>query len=84
MYQNIDVLIDAVNVSKYDVRIVMDEFDFYKQYKKHLNKVAIVSDNKFQKFFLDKFNKFSDTEFKTYEGDRLEEARDWIFPSRLP
>ena len=26
----------------------------------------------------------SDTEFRTFETDKIEEARKWIFPSRLP
>lgn len=84
MHQGINVLFDAAGLEKYDFKIFLEEFDFYKKYQSHLKRVAFVSDRKFEKFMLDQFNKFADTEFNTFETDQIEEARKWIFPSRLP
>ncbi len=84
MYNQINVLMDASQVSKYDFKILLDEYDFYKEYKSHLYRIAVVSDRKFQNFMAEMFNKFSDTEIKVFESDDIEDARKWIFPSRLP
>ncbi len=84
MHQQIHVLFDAASLEKYNFKILLEEFDFYKKYRNHLKKVAFVSDRKFEKFMLEQLDKFSNTEFKTFEGDQIKEAREWIFPSRLP
>ncbi len=84
MYQNLQVLFDAANVEKFEFKLLLDEYDFYKKYRGHLKRVAVVSDNRFQKFIFRQFNKFSDTEIRSYGTDQIEEARKWIFPSRLP
>lgn len=83
-HQKINVLFDAAGMEKYNFKMLMDEFDFYKKYRSHLDRVALVSDRKFEKFILDQFNKFTDTEFRTFGNEQIEEARKWIFPSRLP
>jgi hypothetical protein len=80
----INVLFDASKLKKYDFKIVMDELAFYKNYKDSLKRVAIVSDLKFESFLLSQFNKFATVEFKSFAPENIEEARDWIFPSRLP
>ncbi|MBN2365683.1 MAG: STAS/SEC14 domain-containing protein [Calditrichaeota bacterium] len=84
MYQEINVLLDAGQVDKYDFRIILENFDFYKRYKNNLKKVALVSDKKFASFLFSQLNKMTDTEFRHFEDEQLEEARKWIFPSRLP
>jgi hypothetical protein len=84
MYQEIEVLLDAGNVTKYQLSIMLDNYDFYKKYKKHLKRVAIVSDQKFADWLMNQLNKFSDTEFRVFGNNELEQAREWIFPSRLP
>jgi vacuolar-type H+-ATPase subunit B/Vma2 len=84
MYQEINVLIDAVKVKRYDLRIMIENYDFYKKYSKHLKKVAIVSDRKFANWLGEQLNKFTETELKVFKNDELEDARQWIFPSRLP
>lgn len=84
MHPQIHVLFDAMTLEKYDFKILLDEFDFYKKYKNHLNRVALVSDKKFAKFLLDQFNKLTQTEFKSFDTSQIDEARKWIFPSKLP
>lgn len=84
MYQDLHVLFDAANLKHYAFKILLDEFEFYKKYKSHLKRVALVSDRPFESFLLEQFNKFSDTEFKTFDNGEIEKARRWIFPSRLP
>lgn len=84
MYPDIHVLFDVGALKKYNLQIMLDEFDFYKKYKKNLKRVGIVSDKKIEKFFLNLLSKFSDTEIKVFDDDRIEAARKWIFPSKLP
>lgn len=84
MKPHINVLFDAGDIENYDFKIILDEFDFYKKYKNHLNRVALVSDRKFESYLLNQFNKFTNTEFKTFPDNEIEQARKWIFPSRLP
>lgn len=84
MHANINVLFDATHLQKYDFKIILDEFDFFKKYKNHLHRVALVSDSRFAEFVLNMFNKFTDTEFKSFATEQIEDARKWIFPSRLP
>ena len=83
-FGNINVLFDAVDLKSYAFKIILDEYDFYKEYKDHLKRVAFVSDKMFANFMLTIFNKFADTEFKSFNGKEIEDARKWIFPSRLP
>ena len=84
MYHEVNVLLDAANVESFNFKIFLDQFDFYKKYKKHLRKFAIVSDSQFGSFIIDLFNPFTETEFKTFKDRQIGEARKWIFPSRLP
>ncbi|NIR46884.1 STAS/SEC14 domain-containing protein [candidate division KSB1 bacterium] len=84
MHPHIYVLFDAGGLEKYDFKVFLEEYDFYKEYKSHLKRVALVSDKNVQSFLLDLFNRFTDTEFRTFDDNQIEEARKWIFPSRLP
>jgi len=84
MYPHIHVLFDAVHLEKYDFKIILDEYELYRNYKAHLKRVALVSDRKFEMFLMKQLSKFLETEFRTFEGERIEEARKWIFPSKLP
>lgn len=84
MYPHINVLFDAAGASKYDFKIVLDEFEFFKKYKQYLQRVALVSDSRFAEFLMKTFDRFTDTEFKQFDDEQIEEARKWIFPSRLP
>lgn len=84
MYDNINVLFNATEIIKYDFTIVLDEYDFYKKYRQYLARLAIVTDLKAESFFVKIFNKFSDAEIKIFKVEDIEEARKWIFPSKLP
>jgi len=84
MHPHINVLLDTADAEKLDFKIIWDEYEFYKKYKQHLKRFALVSDKKVDKFFVNQFNKFSDTEFKTFPPDKVKTARKWIFPSPLP
>jgi hypothetical protein len=81
---NINVLFDASDLKNYNFKMVLDELEFYKNYKNLLKRVAIVSDLKFESFLLTQLNKLTDVEFKSFAPESIEEARKWIFPSRLP
>jgi hypothetical protein len=81
---DINVLFDATNLKQYDFKIILDELDFYKNYKDLLQRVGIVSDLKFESFLLSQLNKLTDVEFKSFSPDQIESARKWIFPSKLP
>jgi len=84
MYPKINVLFDASGLERYDFKIYLEEFEFYKRYKSHLNRVAIVSDSTFPVFLTEAFNKFTDTEFATFPTKKIDDARKWVFPSPLP
>ena len=80
----INVLLDAGGLKSVPSKLIIDEYDFYKKYKNHLERVAVVSDSKFESIMTNLFNKFTDAEFKVFPNNQTEEARKWIFPSRLP
>lgn len=84
MYQEINVLLDAREVERYAMTVLLEEMDFYKKYYKRLKRVAIVADMPFEAFVVKAFNKFVETEFKFFKPDEIETARSWIFPPRLP
>ncbi|MEJ2545772.1 MAG: PRC-barrel domain-containing protein [Calditrichaceae bacterium] len=46
----INVLLDATHLNKYDFKILIDELSFYQNYKDQLQRVAVVSDRKFELF----------------------------------
>jgi len=83
-HPKINVLIDTAGLESYDFKVVREDYDFFKKYKDHLKRVALVSDNKFHSFISGIFNEFTDAEIKTFSEDDIEPARKWIFPSRLP
>ena len=84
MYPEISVLFDASHLEKYELKVILEEYDFYKNYRHHLKRVALVSDDLFQAALLKLFNKFTETEFRTFEGHQIEAARGWIFRSKQP
>ncbi len=84
MHQKINVLFDAVELEKFPVNIMLENTDFYKEYKQHLNRVAFVSDKNLQNLMVKLFNQFSDADIKSFDLDNVEEARKWIFPTKLP
>jgi hypothetical protein len=83
-HPHIHVLFDASTLQKYNFKLILDEYDFYKKYKDYLERIAIVSDLKFESFILQLFNIFSDLEIRSFSPEQIDEARRWIFPSRLP
>lgn len=83
-HPKINVLLDAGGLKSAPPKLIIDEYDFYKKYKQHLDKIAVVSDSKFELIMTSLFNQFTEAEFKVFPNDKTEEARKWIFPSRLP
>ena len=83
-HQNLNLLIDAVDVKSFGAKVMWEQYEFFKNYKSHLQRLAVVSDSSMHKKIQELFFKFTDTEFKLYSSDELEKARAWIFPSRLP
>jgi hypothetical protein len=83
-HPKIKVLLDAGGLESTQAGIGIEEYDFYKKYKHHLERVAVVTDSRFQAFLTSLFNKFTDAEFRVFPNKKTDEARKWIFPSRLP
>jgi hypothetical protein len=83
-HQHLNVLIDAVDVKSFGAKVMWEQYEFFKNYKSHLQRLAVVSDSSMHKKIQELFFKFTDTEFRLYSSDELEKARTWIFPSRLP
>jgi hypothetical protein len=83
-HSKINLLLDAGGVDRYDIGMSLEQYDFYKEYKDHLDRVALVSDRPFEQFMTKILDKFSDTEFRAFSNARTGEARRWIFPPRLP
>lgn len=83
-HPKIKVLLDAGGLKSAKFQMVLDEYDFYKKYKDHLERVAIVSDSKFEAMMTGLFNKFAKAEFRVFPNKQTEAARKWIFPSPLP
>jgi thymidine kinase len=83
-HPKIKVLLDAGGLKSVKFQMVLDEYDFYKKYKDHLERVAIVSDSKFEAMMTGLFNKFTKAEFRVFPNKKTEVARKWIFPSPLP
>ncbi|MCB0282059.1 MAG: STAS/SEC14 domain-containing protein [Calditrichae bacterium] len=84
MYPKINILLDAADTKSFDFKILWDEYDFYKKYKTHLDRFALVTDGKTEKMIMSQLDKFSDADFKTFPVADVEDARKWIFRSRLP
>lgn len=78
MHPKIRVLLDASAVRSYEFSLLLEEFDFYKKYKKHLERMAIVSDGRFQTFALNMLGKFADSDIEAFPPDQLREARLWL------
>jgi len=82
--RRINVLVDAVDVEKFDKEVLKEERDFYENYKIYLDRIAFVSDDKLRNSIVKLFDFFRDTDTRTFTTDHIEEARDWAFPSKLP
>jgi hypothetical protein len=83
-FGRINVLLDASYLEVYDFKIIMDEYKFYKDYKDQIDRLAVVSDMKFETFIGKLFKNFVDIEIKIFKPEQIEDARKWIFPSPLP
>ncbi len=83
-HQNLNVLIDAGDVKSFGAKVMWEQYEFFKNYKSHLQRLAVGSDSSLHKKIQELFFRFTDTEFKLYSSDELKEACAWIFPSRLP
>ena len=83
-HDHVNVLLDTGGMDDYDPAIVKEHAEFYRKYKEKLNRFAVVSESDFQRFLLETFDKVSDTEIRTFTNAETDEARKWIFPSRLP
>lgn len=83
-FGTINVLFDATKLKLYDFKILLDEFEFYKSYKDKINRIALISQSEFQNFFVSLFDKFADIDIRAFYITESKEARDWIFPSKLP
>lgn len=82
--REINVMLDAGGLNQAEVSALKDEYDFYKKYQNHLARVALVTDDRFKQFLGGIFAKFSDLELRVFTNEQTDEAREWIFPSRLP
>ena len=83
-HDRVNVLLDTGGMDDYDPEIVKEHAEFYRKYKGKLNRFAVVSENDFQRFLLETFDEVSDTEIRTFTNAETDEARQWIFPARLP
>lgn len=84
MYNGINVLIDAGNLSAYDITTGMDELNMLRHNLNRIERIAIVSDDKFYQFITKILGKLTDTEIRSFPVKEVENGRKWIFPSRLP
>lgn len=80
----INVLFDASQLAVYDFKILIDEFSFFREFNDKVQRIALVSDMKFETFLANLFKGFIDMELKTFKPGDIESARKWIFPSPLP
>ncbi len=83
-HPKINVMIDAGGLDGTEKGIISEQYDFFKNYKDHLERVAVVTDNRFEQFFTSMFNLFTDVEIKVFPNKKTDDAVAWIFPSRLP
>lgn len=83
-FKKINVLFDLGRLERYGTKIVIEEYGFYRDHKEALGRVAIVSDSRLADAFTRIFARFVDMQLKLFPTDRIEEARRWIFPTKLP
>lgn len=83
-HETVNVLLDAGGMEDYDPEIIMENARFYNEYKEKLGRFAVVSESDFQRFLLKQFDKVTETEIRTFTNAETDQARQWIFPSRLP
>ena len=84
MHPKINVLLDASGMERHDIETIEKEKEFFDEYGKKINRIAVVADAKFPALVLDRFRSMDDAEFETFTNDQIEDARKWIFPSPLP
>lgn len=80
----IKVLFDLSHMTKYELKVEIEEYKFYKEYKHCLERVAVVSDRRSYELLTKVFAKFTDVDIRHYPVAEIDEARQWTFPSRLP
>jgi hypothetical protein len=79
-YPSIRVLLNAANLERYRFRVILKEHELYRQHRRHLERVAIVSDRLFETFALRLLSRLSaTTEVRSFPVRRAAEARDWIW-----
>jgi hypothetical protein len=83
-YDKINVPPDAGGVTGYNPQNAFQKFDFYRKHKIHLDCTALISRDDFQQSFLRRLDRSADTDMKRFLNEGTDEARKWIFPSRLP
>ena len=84
MYNGINVLIDAGSLTSYDISTGMDELNMLRHNLNRIERIAIVSDDKFYQFIAKILGKLTDTEIRSFSVLEIEDGRNWIFPSKLP
>ena len=84
MYQNIRVLLDGIAVKEIDFKVDPEEFELYKKYPSHMERVAVLGHAQCAGFFLAFFEPFRETAFKSFTPNEEKDARNWVFPSKLP
>ena len=84
MYQNVSVLLDGIAIKEIDFQVEPGEFELYRKYPSHIERIAILAHELRKGFFLDFFKPFRETEVKCFPPEKEKKARDWVFPSKLP
>jgi len=83
-HPKINVLLDAGGLEKADFQVGIEEYKSYRDYKKHLNRVAVVSDSRFESFLTNWFNKFTEAEFRVFLINRPRKREGGYSPRGSP
>ena len=85
-YPKVDILIDASAMRDYDPDLAVDTYDALTDHKDNIRKIAITSKNGIGLYFKDLFKNFENTEFKKFNSNELDKARNWVLqpdPTRV-
>lgn len=85
-YPQVDVLIDASQISDYNPDLVVDTYGTLIKHKDNIRKVAVLSNNGIGLYLKDLFKNFEDTSFQSFNVNELDKARDWVLkpdPTRI-
>lgn len=77
--EEINIVVDASEVEKFDFKISLDEYGFIRKNISHLKRVAIATDANWKKPFIHWLRKFASGKFKNFDGNDVENARRWVF-----